>query len=119
MKNIKLIFIASILSLSCLTIIGQNSENDVISVMNKMEYSYFFKHLEYLASDELQGRDVGSEGYAKAADYVAGEFKKNELQPFGDKDTYFQKVAFSKPSIVKSSIVFKIDKKSLCFLIQS
>ena len=75
----------------------QKTDNDVISVSDSIEYSYFFKHLKYLASDELKGRDVGSEGYAKDADYVADEFKKNGLLPFGDSGTYFQKVILSKP----------------------
>ena len=112
MKSFKLILIAGILSLIYCTTVGQETEKEVISVMNNIEYSYFFKHLEYLASDELKGRDVGSEGYKMAADYVANEFKQNGLLPFGDAGTYFQKVEFSKRSIVKSSIQFKIEKNS-------
>lgn len=33
------------------------------------------KHLTYIASDELEGRDTGSEGARKAADYIADHFK--------------------------------------------
>jgi len=91
---------------------AQKADNDVITVSDNIEYSYFFKHLKYLASDELKGRDIGSEGYAKAADYVADEFKKNGLLPFGDSGTYFQKVILSKPTIVKSSFQFQIEKNS-------
>lgn len=35
----------------------------------------------YLASDELQGRAVGTPGIKKAADFIAAEFKKAGLQP--------------------------------------
>ena len=34
----------------------------------------WWSHIEYLASDDLKGRDTGSEGHLKAAHYVAGEF---------------------------------------------
>ncbi|MDP5121041.1 MAG: M28 family peptidase [Spirosomaceae bacterium] len=33
------------------------------------------RHLTYIASDELEGRDTGSEGQRKAADYIANHFK--------------------------------------------
>lgn len=53
------------------------------------------KHLTYIASDELGGRDTGSEGQRKAADYIAKHFKDLGLTPIvDDKDgtkSYFQK----------------------------
>jgi Zn-dependent M28 family amino/carboxypeptidase len=36
----------------------------------------------YLTSDELQGRDTGSEGISKAADFIENVFKKNNIQPY-------------------------------------
>ena len=44
------------------------------------------KHIYYLASDELQGRLTGSEGEAKAANYLSAEFKKLGLKPYEGKD---------------------------------
>ena len=41
----------------------------------------WWAHVEYLADDGLQGRDVGSEGFEKAAVYVAGQFEKIGLKP--------------------------------------
>jgi hypothetical protein len=38
-------------------------------------------HIKFLASDELKGRDTGSEGLRQAADYIAGQFKSAGLQP--------------------------------------
>ena len=40
------------------------------------------KIMNFLASDELQGRDSGSEGIAKAADYIEGIFKVNGIKPY-------------------------------------
>jgi aminopeptidase YwaD len=38
-------------------------------------------HIKFLASDELKGRDTGSEGMRQAADYIAAQFKSAGLQP--------------------------------------
>ena len=52
------------------------------------------KHVKYLASDELEGRRVGSKGANAAADYIANEMKSYGLKPIGDKGTYFQNFDF-------------------------
>lgn len=49
-------------------------------------------HMEFLASDLLEGREAGSPGYDIAADYVASQFKQLGLKPAGDDGTYFQRV---------------------------
>lgn len=46
----------------------------------------------FLASDELLGRDTGSPGLRRAADYLAAEMARLRLDPAGDDGTYFQKV---------------------------
>lgn len=38
--------------------------------------------MDFLASDELQGRDTGSEGIEKAADFIASAFEKNGVTPY-------------------------------------
>jgi len=38
--------------------------------------------MNFLASDELQGRDSGSEGIAKAADFIEAIFIKNDIKPY-------------------------------------
>lgn len=43
------------------------------------------KHIEYLASDELEGRAPGTKGEALAQKYIISEFKKYQLQPKGSK----------------------------------
>ncbi len=47
-------------------------------------------HVRYLASEELQGRGLGSEGLEEAATYIADELKKAGLKPGGDENSYFQ-----------------------------
>ncbi|PKA97348.1 peptidase M28-like protein [Flavobacteriaceae bacterium MAR_2009_75] len=38
--------------------------------------------MNFLASDELQGRDTGSDGIAKAADFIENIFKENGVAPY-------------------------------------
>ena len=52
------------------------------------------EHLFLLASDSLGGRELGTEGNLKAADYIAGQFMDMGLPPAGPKG-YFQEVAFT------------------------
>jgi hypothetical protein len=44
----------------------------------------------YLASDDLEGRGVGTTGLNKAADFIADNFRKLKLQPVAGRDGYFQ-----------------------------
>ena len=48
------------------------------------------KHIGYLASDELRGRDVGSEGLELAAQYIAASFEQTGLETKLFDDTPFQ-----------------------------
>ena len=46
------------------------------------------RHIDFLASDSLKGRDTPSEGLNIAADYLVAEFKRYGLQPLNG--SYFQ-----------------------------
>jgi hypothetical protein len=109
--NVIVIIIVVAFSLSSLA----QSQTAAIETAKKIEYNYFYNSLKFLSSDELRGRDTGSEEYAIAADYVVKEFKQHGLKPFGDDGTFFQKVPLIKRSFVKSSINLYADngKKKL------
>jgi hypothetical protein len=53
----------------------------------------WWAHVRILADDAMEGRDTGTPGYRKAAEYVAQEFKASRLEP-GGTDGYFQPIAF-------------------------
>ncbi len=48
------------------------------------------QHIQYLASDELNGRGNGTEGLQLAARYVAAQFADLGLKPVGDDGTFLQ-----------------------------
>jgi len=51
------------------------------------------EHINFLASDELKGRDTGTEECLEAARYIENEFKKYGLTPFFD-GSYLQEFPF-------------------------
>src|SRR5205809_7223333 len=63
------------------------------------EGDLWWAHIQYLADDSLQGRDVGTEGYRKAAEYVAGKMETFGLKAAGT-DGYFQSVRFEARQLV-------------------
>lgn len=50
-------------------------------------------HLTIIASDEFQGRETGTDGNDKAAEYIAGELKRIGIPPVVN-GSYFQQVDF-------------------------
>jgi len=73
----------------------------------------WWSHIEYLASDDLKGRNTGSEGHLKAARYIAGEFERSGLKPAGSSG-YFQPVKFDVKEIAEnqSSLALVVDGKT-------
>ena len=65
----------------------------------------WWSHVQFLADDSLEGRNVGSPGFEKAADYVVKQFEQIGLKPAGT-NGYFQKVEFRTRKIdeAKSSL---------------
>ena len=58
------------------------------------------RHRLYLiADDSMMGRESGSEGDHKTAEYVANEFRRLGLEPAGDNGTYFQPVPFWRAAV--------------------
>jgi hypothetical protein len=58
--------------------------------VEQIEPKRYTEHVKFLASPELKGRGAGSAGLERAADYIAGEFRKYGLKPAGASGAYFQ-----------------------------
>jgi hypothetical protein len=59
----------------------------------------WWAHVEFLASDALEGRNVGTPGFEKAAEYVESQFKAIGLRP-GGSPGYRQPVALESRALV-------------------
>ena len=60
----------------------------------------WWAHIQFLADDKLQGRDVGSDGYNQAVTYVAGKMETFGLKPAGS-NGYLQPVKFETRTLVE------------------
>lgn len=58
---------------------------------------FLSKHIEFLASEEMQGRLAGSIYEAKASNYISDQFLLYGLIPTGDDETYLQQFILSGP----------------------
>jgi len=62
----------------------------------------WWSHVQYLADDKLEGRNVGSPGYEAAADYVVTQFERAGLAP-GAQSGYSQPVGFTRVTLNESA----------------
>src|SRR5580698_4233335 len=62
------------------------------------EGARWWSHIQVLADDNMEGRNTGSEGHRRAAQFVAGEFERAGLKPAGTSG-YFQAVQLQVRSI--------------------
>lgn len=88
LMNIKLKVVAAVFALVALSgsFLLQALERNAAESQTRLKES-----VGYLSSDELEGRGVGTEGLNKAAEYLAGEFKKLGLKTELFDGTPFQK----------------------------
>lgn len=56
------------------------------------------QHLFKLTSAEFEGRETGTEGQRRAADYLAAQMKAMNLPTVGEGGTYFQSITFTNQS---------------------
>jgi Zn-dependent M28 family amino/carboxypeptidase len=72
--------------------------------------SRWWAHVEALANDSMEGRNTGSPGHKRAAEYVAAQFQKSGLEPAAA-GGFIQPVAFDTRRIdeSKSSLALVVD----------
>jgi Zn-dependent M28 family amino/carboxypeptidase len=81
-KILFLLSLVSLLTISCKNSVQkEKKETTEQSVEVKLDYSAT-SALKYLSSDELSGRDTGSEGIEKAAIFIEKVFRKFEVKPY-------------------------------------
>jgi hypothetical protein len=61
--------------------------------------------LTYLSSDELQGRQIFTEGYGMAAQYVAERLRQWGVKPIGDDHSYLQRIKMKGYKVTRNSSV--------------
>jgi hypothetical protein len=72
----------------------QGEDSDIDLAIGSVTGAEIRAHMEVLASDDMQGREAGTVGFQKAADYVAAQYRRIGLLPLGDAQSYFQSIDF-------------------------
>jgi Zn-dependent M28 family amino/carboxypeptidase len=67
-----------------------DAQSPADQVARAVKPSVLQSHLEFLASDALEGRGTGTRGGQLAAKYIAAQFARLVLEPGGDNGTYLQ-----------------------------
>lgn len=80
-RNTVYVFIIATLSFGC----SPKTGHQVADLRSKVT-----KDIMTLSSDDMEGREVGTEGERKAAEYIEKRYKAIGLAPAGDNGTYFQ-----------------------------
>ena len=76
------------------------------------EGKLWWAHIQFLADDKMQGRNVGTPEFQQAVQYVSGQFQKFGLKPAGTSG-YLQPIKFESRKLVqeKSSLTLIRDGK--------
>src|SRR6266404_2570936 len=74
------------------------------------EGNRWWSHIQVLADDKMEGRNTGSQGHRKAAEFVAGEFERDGLKAAGTSG-YLQPVKFNVTQIAEESSSLAIARK--------
>jgi len=93
----------TILTICLILSIFLNSSAQTLTKKEQKSLARIKTHVNYLASDQLQGRGTGSAGEKLSADYISQQFKKNKLTPRGDEGAYIQKFSIVTLRMAKDS----------------
>lgn len=68
------------------------SQSDIEKAVSTISKNEIESHIYFLASDELKGRETGSDELKIAAAYLANNLRKNGVTPAGDNGSFYQNV---------------------------
>ena len=91
-KHLSLI---SIITLSTHLLLAQSESEKVNATVYKEDIE---SHIYFLASDELKGRETGSPELDIAASYIANFFRRYNVKPAGENQSYYQNVRLEETS---------------------
>src|SRR5215217_2571780 len=88
-KIVVLLLITSAFSCKNIQSVGSKDNSDPTKYMNLITEENLKTMLYVVASDEMEGRETGSEGQKKAGRYMIEQYKKNSVPfPKGAKEYY-------------------------------
>src|SRR5688572_28804539 len=73
------------------------------------------RDLEFLASDDLAGRNTPSPGFDRAADYIAKRLAAAAVKPLGDGGTFFQRYEMHESRVDTGATYLEVGGKKFVF----
>lgn len=93
LKKIVLLLTLFVVSVSCSpSKTGNKKVADLNTYLSTISIESLRTNLTYIASDETEGRETGSEGQKKAGKFIIDFYKKNGISFPKGADSYYQKV---------------------------
>jgi len=104
-KNIsmKLSLCVVVCLLPAAALLAQVADKRSVRFSNEVKIEDLQKNLAIIAGAEMEGRETGTEGQARAADFIAGYYKRIGLKP-GNNGSYFQYYPLLKDSVLQSAL---------------
>ncbi|GEP52331.1 peptidase M28 [Flavobacterium noncentrifugens] len=88
-----IIFISAVFFIGCKTGVGLRADNsDASKYINYISEKDLKTNLYVVASDEMQGRETGSEGQKKAGKYLIRQYEASKIPFPTGADSFYQKV---------------------------
>jgi hypothetical protein len=92
----RLIFVLILWSFNSLLFSQYNPYEIRQEIANTITASELKDHLTIIASNDFEGRETGTKGQRKAANYLAEQFKMMGLPGVVEEGSYFQAIAFTR-----------------------
>ena len=96
-------------SLLCINVVYAQK----LSKSDLRQITYLKAHIQFLSSDELEGRRAGTQGEKLATDYIVAKFKEAGLVPKGIDNGYLQPFTINDGKKILPSTVLKINQQVL------
>lgn len=93
-------------------LIGGIAQAQKLKKSDKLLIANLQQHIQFLASDELEGRRAGTQGEQKAAQYISNQFKEIGLAPKGTSE-YYQFFDINEGKEISPSTFLRINGKEL------
>ncbi|EGN76298.1 Putative aminopeptidase [Idiomarina sp. A28L] len=106
-KGIVGVFVAAVFLAAC----APQKEAEVETIAPAANPSAVQAHLEFLASDLMEGRDTGSRGHEISSHYIATQFQVMGLKEAGT-DGYYQRVSFRSARLSDNEPTFTVNTES-------
>ena len=103
------VFIAALYA-AFVPVYSETLSPDWTRALSAVEY---FKHVRFLASDDLKGRGNGSPELQRASEYSADQFRTLGLKPAGDKGTWFENFQITTGTAYGQRNALTIDSRKL------